>query len=88
MWYAKRSSVNARSEEDSAMAYKCEGGFYEKNDAHTALIAMVEKEREAWRSMNMLDAETLDRLETIRERLIEGETDVTWDGLRFNIYSV
>lgn len=88
MWYAQRNSVGARSEEDSAMAHKREGGFYEQNDAHAALIAMVEKEREAWRSMNMLDAKTLDRLETIRERLIEGETDVTWDGLRFNVYSV
>lgn len=88
MWYAQRNSVNARSEEDSAMAHKREGGFYEKNDAHAALISMVEKEIGAWRSMKMLDAETLDRLETIRERLIGGEIDVTWDGLRFNIYSV
>lgn len=88
MWYAQRNSVCVRSDEDRAMAHKREGGFYERNDAHQALISMVEKEIAAWRSMSMLNAETLDRLETIRERLIEGETDVTWDGLRFNIYNV
>lgn len=88
MWYAQRSSVGARSDEDSAMAHKREGGFYEKNDAHTALIAMVEKEISAWESMGMLDESTASRLNKTRDRLINGETDVTEDGLRFNIYSV
>ncbi len=85
MWYAQRSSVNARSDEDSAMAHKREGGFYEKTDAHAALISMVEREIRAWDEMGIPDT---GRLARIRERLaIDGETDVTEDGLRFNIYS-
>lgn len=86
MWYAQRNSVGARSDEDRAMAHKREGGFYEKTDAHVALISMVEKEIRAWEDMGIPDD---GRLAKIRERLaINGETDVTEDGLRFNIYNV
>lgn len=46
-FYANRSALSARTDEDAAMARQQQGPFQTAQDAHDALIAMVAKEL-AW----------------------------------------
>lgn len=84
MWYAKREAVNSDNEFHGAMASVTSDGFYEKTDAYAALLVMIEREIII---LNGLGIEPT-REHKIRERLVNGETDVTEDGVRFCVYSV
>lgn len=81
MWYAKRRAVSSDNDFHAAMASVTSDGFYEKADAYAALLVMIEKEIVI---LNGMGADT-SREQRVRERLVNGETDVIEDGVRFYV---
>jgi hypothetical protein len=85
MWYATRSAVGTKADEDAAMAYKKSGPFEKKPDAKAALLAMIENQIAGWERMKLDATNDENALAALQDETVDS---VTVDGVRYQIYEV
>ena len=83
-WFAKRQSVNARTDEDAAMGAKSAGPYATRSLALAGLENMIMNEITGWQEMDM-DAS---RDQRALARVQSGENDVTQGGVRWYVVEI
>lgn len=89
-YYVFRRSLNARSEEDQAMAFKSAGPYDDLLSARLGLEDMVRREIKDWQEFNRGPAypwvfEQIEKLTIAADEVAAGATEVVIDGLVFKI---